>query len=88
MIRKNEYLTREIQKQSQLLALYEEYLQQLEKLVKSTSAIKFQIKKLKSKVKSRNPSKKKSKKRKIIRKKIIRRKSKTKKKKRKSKRRR
>ena len=70
MLRSNEYLTKQIEKQSELLSLYEKYSKELENLVLSTSAIKFQIKRLKSKSRSRRKPKKKQKRRKKIKAKI------------------
>ena len=58
MLRTNEYLTREIQQQSELLSLYEKYSKELENLVVSTSEIKFKIKQLKSKIRSKKSIKK------------------------------
>lgn len=58
LIRSNEYLSKEIQKQKSLLSLYEEYSKNLENLVLSASSIRFQIKKLKSQKKSRTTKKK------------------------------
>jgi len=80
VLRSNEYLTKEIEKQSQLLSFYEKYSKELENLVVSTSAIKFQIKQLKSQSSSRK-SKKKLKRRKISKPKIKRKTRKIKKKK-------
>jgi DNA repair ATPase RecN len=53
VLRSNEYLAKEIEKQSELLTLYEKYSKELENLVVSTSAIKFQIKRLKSHISSK-----------------------------------
>ena len=52
LIRSNEYLTQEIEKQKTLLSLYDEYSKNLENLVLSASSIRLQIKKLKSRKKS------------------------------------
>ncbi len=58
MIRSNEYLTKETEKQKTLLSLYDEYSKNLENLVLSASSIRIQIKKLKSRKKSRTTKKK------------------------------
>ena len=58
MIRSNEYLTKEIEKQKTLLSLYDEYSKNLENIVLSASSIRIQIKKLKSQKKSGTTKKK------------------------------
>ena len=55
ILRANEYLKKSVAKQTQLLSLYEEYANELEKLVLSTSVIKAKIKQLKSRSKPRKP---------------------------------
>ena len=85
LIRSNEYLTQEIQKQKTLLSLYDEYSKNLENLVLSTNSIRIQIKKLKSRTKSRKIKKKTKTRRKKPKRKI---KKKTKTKRRKTKKRR
>ena len=88
VLRSNEYLTKEIGKQSELLSFYEKYSKELENLVVSTSAIKFQIKRLKSQPRSRKKIKKKQKRRKKIKPKLKRKTRRIKKKSRKLRRRR
>ncbi len=58
MIRSNEYLAKQIEKQKTLLSLYDEYSKNLENLVLSASSIRIQIKKLKSRKKSGKTKKK------------------------------
>ncbi len=58
LIRSNEYLAKEIEKQKTLLSLYDEYSKNLENLVLSSSSIRIQIKKLKSRKKSGKTKKK------------------------------
>jgi len=59
VIRSNEYLLKEIQTHAKLVSVYENYSQELEKMVLSTSVIKSKIKQLKSRI---NPRKKSSRK--------------------------
>ncbi len=73
MIRSNEYLAKEIGTQKTLLSLYDEYSKNLENLVLSSSSIRIQIKKLKSrkklgKTKKKIKTRRKKSKRKIKRK--------------------
>jgi len=52
MIRSNEYLAKEIEKQKPLLPLYDEYSTNLENLVLSASSIRIQIKKIEKSLKN------------------------------------
>jgi len=83
VLRSNEYLLKEIQTQAKLVSVYENYSQELEKMVLSTSVIKSKIKQLKSRINTRKKSKTKTKRRKKPSKKIRRKPRKTKKVKRK-----
>ncbi len=64
VIRSNEYLLKEIQTHAKLVSVYENYSQELEKMVLSTSVIKSKIKQLKSRINPRKKSKTKTKRRK------------------------
>jgi len=59
VLRSNEYLLKEIQTQAKLVSVYENYSQELEKMVLSTSVIKLKIKHLKSHINTRKKSSKK-----------------------------
>ena len=78
MLRSNEYLQKANDKKSKLLTAYEEYTNELEKLVSVISKIKGNITSLNSRIKSRKRPKKKIKKKRTNKRKILKRKTKSK----------
>jgi hypothetical protein len=78
MLRTNEYLQKENEKKSQLLAAYEEYVNELESLVSNIAKIKGNLNSLRSHLKPRKQTKKKLKRKTRVRKRIKKRKTKSK----------
>ena len=56
MLRTNEFLSREVEQQKQLVTLYQKYSKELEGLILSAASSKSQIKELKSKTRAKKSS--------------------------------